>query len=142
MYRYQSTRAVRRKWLSINTQVSWKLASFLSSTDLLGQWVHSSAPSEVHRSWIMTLLFRAGLSPSETLHYFGTQDESSTHLEGTSTGCSLIYSHQSCVMSSASHETAAHVQSKKCRCPVRHGSWIDFLYGQSPEEGRSYVHNI
>lgn len=45
-------------------------------------------------------------------------------------------------MSSASHETAAHVQSEKWRCPVRCGSWIELLFGQSPEEGLSYVHNI
>ena len=76
--RDQSTRADSRK--SINTQVSWRPASFLSSTDLAGRRVRSSAPSEVHRSWMMTSLFRARLSPSETTHYFGTRDKSSTHL--------------------------------------------------------------
>lgn len=30
---------------------------------------------------MMTLLFGAGLSLSQTLHYFGTQDESSMHRE-------------------------------------------------------------
>lgn len=71
----------RRKWLSINTQASWKPPSCLSSTDQLGQWLYSPAPSEVHRSWMMTLLFRAGLSPFKTLHYFGSQDKSNDHLE-------------------------------------------------------------
>lgn len=32
--------------------------------------------------------------------------------------CTLIYVHCSCFTSSASNETAAHVQIKKCRCPV------------------------
>lgn len=32
--------------------------------------------------------------------------------------CTLLYVHRSCFTSSASNETAAHVQSKKCRCPV------------------------
>lgn len=90
MCRYQSTRADRRKWLYINAQVSWKPASFLSSTDLLGQWVRSSAPSEVHRSWIMTLLFRAGLSPTETLHYSGTQDKIQYAPRGTRTVAAVL----------------------------------------------------
>lgn len=55
--------------LSINAKVSWKPASFLLSPDLPS----SSTPPEVHRGWIMTLLFRARLSSSKTLHHFGTQ---------------------------------------------------------------------
>ncbi len=73
--RYQSTKADRRKWWSINTQVSWKPASFLSCTELLGRLVHSSAPSEGNRSRMMTLLLRAGLSTSKTLHHFGERQK-------------------------------------------------------------------
>lgn len=36
----------------------------------------SLAPPEVPETWIMTFLFRAGLSLSETLHHFGTWDKS------------------------------------------------------------------
>lgn len=140
MCSYWPTRADTRKRPSINAQVSWKLAFFLFPSDLLGQWVLSSAPSDVQRRWTMTLHFRAGLSLSETLHFLGTKDRSGTDLEVKSSV--LIHLKQSCVMSSASHETEAHVQNEKWRCPVRRGSWREFLCRQTSEEGRSYVHTI
>lgn len=56
--------------------------------------------------------------------------------------CRFIFLRQSCVMSSTSYGTAAHVQSKSCRCPVRCGSWIEFWCGQRDEKGLSYEHNI
>lgn len=61
----------QEKWRPINTQVSWKPALALSSTDR--RRVQSSAPSEVHRSWMMTLLSRAGLLPSEILPQVDTE---------------------------------------------------------------------
>lgn len=129
MCRYQSTRADCR--LSINTHISWKPPSFLSSTDLLGQWVYFSAPSEVHKSWMMTF-FRAGLSLSEMLHPWHSRQ-----IRGVLRATSIVqFTICICVMSSVSHKTATR------RCSVRCGSWMGSLYGQSPEEGQSYVHNI
>lgn len=61
----------QEKWWPINAQVSWKPALALSSTDR--RRVQSSAPSEVHRSWMMTLLSRAGLLPSEILPQVDTE---------------------------------------------------------------------